>query len=96
MKLIITITDNEELLYELLTGWIDIGITESTVLDSMDSLQVVSEHVPIFAGFKALAGGGIRKNKTIIAMVEEEEILNQAIHFLKKLYFLKINPKSTP
>lgn len=85
MYLLTAVINNEELLDELITGWLDIGISGSTVIDSTDSLQLISHHVPIFAGFRVLTGGGMSRSKTLFTIIEDPKTLHQAVKFLKKL-----------
>ena len=85
MYLIIAVINNEELLDELITGWLDIGVTGSTVIETTDSLQLISHHVPIFAGFRALTSGGMQHNKTLFSIIESKELLDQAVAFLKTI-----------
>lgn len=85
MYLLIAIINNEDLLDDLITGWLDIGITGATVLESTDIVQLISTQIPIFAGFRTLTGGGMHHNKTIFAAVEEKSILDDAVAFLDSL-----------
>ena len=85
MYFLIAVLHNEELFDELITGWLDLGITESTVIETTDSLQRISQNVPIFAGFRSLTSGGMRHNQTIFAAVQDKEVLDAAIHFLETL-----------
>lgn len=85
MYLLTTVINNEELLDELITGWLDIGISGSTVIESIDSLQLISHHVPIFAGFRVLTGGGMSRSKTLLTVIENEKILKTAVNYLKRL-----------
>ncbi len=85
MYLLTTVINNEELLDELITGWLDIGISGSTVIESIDSLQLISHHVPIFAGFRVLTGGGMSRSKTLLTVVENKKMLTSAVYYLKKL-----------
>ena len=85
MYLLTTIINNEELLDELITDWLDIGISGSTVIESIDSLQLISHHVPIFAGFRVLTGGGMSRSKTLFTIIEDEAILKTAVNYLKRL-----------
>ncbi len=86
MFLFTVVINNEELIDELITGWLDMGITDATVVETTDFVQLISHHVPIFAGFRALAGGGVRHNKTIFAVVEDKSTLDLAVTFLKELF----------
>ncbi len=83
--ILITVINNEELLDELITGWLDIGITGATVIESTDSLQLISHHIPIFAGFRALTSGGMPHNKTLFTIIKDQEVLDQAIAYLEAL-----------
>ncbi|MBU1172603.1 MAG: hypothetical protein KKD44_23845 [Proteobacteria bacterium] len=85
MYLLTAVINNEELLDDLITGWLDIGISGSTVIESTDSLQLISHHVPIFAGFRVLTGGGMSRSKTLFTIIEEATILRQAVLYLKKI-----------
>lgn len=85
MNLLIVVMNNEELLDELITGWLDLGVTGATVIESTDSLQYISHNVPIFAGFRSLTSGGMRHNKTIFAVIESSGILDEAVAFLEAL-----------
>ena len=81
----IVIINNENILDDLITGWLDIGIKGATVLESTDFVQLISTHIPIFAGFRTLTGGGMHHNKTIIAAVEDKTIVDDAVNFLDSL-----------
>ena len=85
MYLLITVLNNEELLDELITGWLDIGISGATVIESTDSLQLISHHIPIFAGFRALTSGGMPHNKTLFTIIRDKEIVDQAVAYLEAL-----------
>lgn len=86
MYLLTSVINNEELIDELITGWLDIGITGSTVIESIDSLQLISHHVPIFAGFRVLTGGGMSRSKTLLTIIENKTILHTAVNYLIKLF----------
>ena len=86
MHLLIAVINNEELLDELITGWLDMGITGATVMESTDLLQLISTHIPIFAGFRSLTAGGTIHNKTLFTAIETQEILDQAIAYLEMIF----------
>ncbi|MBN1932085.1 MAG: hypothetical protein JW786_10815 [Desulfobacterales bacterium] len=85
MNLLIAVINNEELLDDLITGWLDIGITGATIIESTDFLQLISHHIPIFAGFRALTSGGMRHNRTLFTAIEDQTVLNQAVAYLEAL-----------
>lgn len=86
MYVLVAVINNEQLLDELITGWLDIGITGATVIESTDSLQLISHHIPIFAGFRTLTSGGMLHNKTIFTVIESIDTLNTAIAYLEALF----------
>ena len=85
MYLLIAVINDEELLDELITGWLDIGVTGATVVETTDVLQLISHHIPIFAGFRSLTSGGMRHNRTIFTAIEDHEVLDQAVAYLETL-----------
>ncbi len=85
MYLLIAVINDEDLLDELLMGWLDMGITGSTVIESTDCLQLMSHHIPIFAGFRSMTSGGMPHNKTLMTVIENETVLNQAIAYLESV-----------
>jgi len=85
--LLFVVVNNEEIIDELITGWLEIGITGSTVIETTGSLQLISQNVPIFAGFRSLTSGGMRHNKTIFTAIKEQKVLDSAISFLETLCY---------
>ncbi len=83
MYLLFAVINNEDIIDDLITGWLDMGITGATVIETTDALQLISHHVPIFAGFRILTSGGVVHNKTIFTVVQKKKNLDQAIEFLK-------------
>jgi hypothetical protein len=85
MYLLIAVINDETLLDELIMGWLDMGITGATVAETTDLLQLISYHIPIFAGFRALTSGGMRHNKTLFTAIEDQETLDKAVSFLESV-----------
>lgn len=83
MYLLIAVINNEEIIDDLVTGWIDMGITEATVMETTDLLQLISNNIPIFAGFRTLTTGGSTHNKTIFTAIDDRDLLDQATAFLR-------------
>ena len=85
MYLLFAVIENEDLLDDLITGWMDLGISGATVIETTGALQLITQHIPIFAGLRSLTSGGGRHNKTIFTAVQNEELLNSAVSFLEDL-----------
>lgn len=73
MKLLILILNNVEKLEEVLEGFLEIGISGATVIDSVGMGQILSEEVPIFAGLRFMFAGAKPHNKTIFSAVRDEK-----------------------
>ena len=84
MKLLILILNKVEKLEEVLEGYIEIGITGATVIDSVGMGHILSEEVPIFAGLRFMFAGTKPHNKTIISAIKDEKE-KPAIDILKKI-----------
>lgn len=85
MYLLIAVLNNEELLDQLITGWLDMGITGATVAETTDLVQLISHNIPIFAGFRSLTSGGMIHNKTLFTAIENQETLDKAVAYLEMI-----------
>lgn len=86
MYLLFAVIENEDLLDDLITGWMDLGVSGATVIETTGALQLITQHIPIFAGLRSLTSGGGRHNKTIFTAIHSDELLNAAISFLEMLF----------
>ena len=78
MQLLILILNQEECLDDVLSAFVELGITEATIVDSAGMGEVLVHDVPIFAGLRHLLGGERPYNKTIFAVIEDEEFTEVA------------------
>ncbi len=81
MKLMVFVLNREELLDDVLSAYVEAGITGATVLDSEGMGRYLTYEVPLFADFKEFMKGNKPYNKTILSVVTHEESIPQ----LKKL-----------
>ena len=84
MKLLILILNKVEKLEEVLEGFIEIGVTGATIIESVGMGHILSEEVPIFAGLRFMFAGAKPHNKTILSVIKEEKE-EEAINILKKI-----------
>ncbi len=78
MKLVVTVLNKIELLEDLLSAFLEIGVSGATVIDSVGMGRILSHDVPIFAGLRSAFPGTSPVNKTILVATEEglvEDIL---------------------
>ncbi|OIO73655.1 MAG: hypothetical protein AUJ85_07365 [Elusimicrobia bacterium CG1_02_37_114] len=81
MELLIVILNKVELLNDLLSIFIEAGITQSTVFESEGMAHLLAYDVPVFAGLREIVGEKKSHNKTILALVNDRSMLDE----LKKL-----------
>lgn len=74
MKLALLILNQVELLEDLLEGFIEIGVTGATMIDSIGMGHVLSTDVPIFAGLRFMFAGARPYNKTIISIIQDDKV----------------------
>ncbi|MDH4219908.1 MAG: hypothetical protein OEY18_00240 [Candidatus Aminicenantes bacterium] len=84
MKLLILFLNKVEKLEEVLEGFVEIGITGATVIESVGMGHILSEEVPIFAGLRFMFAGAKPHNKTILSVIKNEKE-EEAIRLLRKI-----------
>ena len=84
MKLLVLILNKVEKLEEVLEGYLEVGITGSTIIDSVGMGHFLSEEVPIFAGLRFMFAGAKPHNKVIMSVIQEEKE-EEAIGLLRNI-----------
>jgi nitrogen regulatory protein PII len=74
MKLVVIVLNKTENLEDLLTAFLEIGVSGATVIDSVGMGRVLSHDVPIFAGLRSAFPGTSPVNKTILVVTEDEMV----------------------
>jgi hypothetical protein len=74
MKLSVLVLNKEEYLETLLEGYIEIGISGATIIDSIGMGHILSSEVPIFAGLRFMFAGSRPYNKTILSVIPEKKV----------------------
>ncbi len=83
MELLIAVINDVELMDEVLAGFLEIGITGATVLDSEGMGRVLSHDIPIFAGLQTLISRSRPQNQTLFSVIDEPEKVDLAIALLQ-------------
>ncbi len=71
-QLLVLILNKEEYLEDILSLFIELGITGATILESVGMGRIITHDIPIFAGFRDLMAGNRPYNKTILSVVDED------------------------
>ncbi len=82
MQLLIVVLNKEEYLEDVLSLFVELGISGATILDSVGMGRILSHDIPIFAGFRDLIVGNRPYNKTIFTVLADE-VVEQTVDGLK-------------
>lgn len=88
MNILFLVLNKTEYIDEILDTFIDIGIRGATILDSQGMGSALSDggkDIPFFGGLRTLLDNARPYNKTIFTVIEDEEMLNNAVKEVKKI-----------
>ncbi|CAN5692760.1 hypothetical protein BH23GEM3_BH23GEM3_02130 [soil metagenome] len=85
MQLLIAVINHPEKLDEILSGFVELGVTGATIVDSEGMGRVLSADVPIFAGLQALAACSRPQNHTIFSVIREPGKVDEVVHLLQEI-----------
>lgn len=74
MQLLVAVINQEERVDDILAGFIELGITGATVINSKGMGRVLSTDVPIFAGLRSLSARSRPGNQTLFCVTDDEKI----------------------
>ena len=85
MTLLIFICNDPDRLEEVLEGYLEVGITGATVVDSLGMGHILASEVPIFAGFQAVFSSASAYNKTILSVIKEPSKVDEALDMIEEI-----------
>ncbi|HHJ00937.1 MAG TPA: hypothetical protein ENJ81_01980 [Candidatus Aerophobetes bacterium] len=85
MKLLVFILNKEEQLGDVLTAFVEVGINEATIIDSVGMGRVLAYDVPLFAELRYMMKEVRPYNKTIIALVEDDRIIEDLVRVVEEI-----------
>ncbi|MFN2398797.1 MAG: P-II family nitrogen regulator [Gemmatimonadaceae bacterium] len=74
MQLLVAVINHEEKLDDILAGFVELGITGATIVNSEGMGRVLSHDVPIFAGLRSLSARSRPTNQTLFSVVHEDQV----------------------
>lgn len=86
MELLVCVINKPELLDDVLAGFIEVGVSGCTVIDSKGMGTIIANEVPIFSGFKNLFSGVRESSYTVFAVIQDNHTLENAIKVVKEIY----------
>lgn len=85
MQLLIAVINQEEKLEDVLAGFLEIGVTGATVLNSEGMGRLLASEVPIFAGLAALQRRTRPRNQTLFAVIDGDAKVDAALALLEEV-----------
>ena len=73
-RLLVAVINDPEKLDEILSGFVEVGITGATIINSEGMGRILSHDIPIFAGLQTLLSGSRPQNRTILSVVPEDRV----------------------
>ncbi len=83
-RLLVAIINDPETIDEILSGFIELGITGATILNSEGMGSVLSHDIPIFAGLQTLISGSRPQNRMIFSVLPAS-LVDSAIELLQEI-----------
>ncbi len=83
MELLVFILNQPEYLDEVLEGFLSVGISGATVIDSTGMGRTLCDKVPIFGGIRGMIQGCRPNNLTILTVVRNKDERDQAIKVIE-------------
>ena len=74
MQLLVAVINHAELVDGVLAGFVELGITGATILETKGMGRVLAQEVPIFAGLRTLNARSRTANRTIFCVADDAKV----------------------
>lgn len=74
MQVLVAVINHEECIDSVLAGFVELGITGATVIDSKGMGRLLSREMPIFAGVRTLIERSRPANRTMFCVVDDDKV----------------------
>ena len=74
MQLLVAVINHVEQVDDILAGFVELGITGATIVNSEGMGHVLSHDVPIFAGLRSLTARSRPSNQTLLSVIADEKV----------------------
>jgi nitrogen regulatory protein PII len=72
--LLIAVVNDPGKVDEILSGYLELGVTGATIINTEGMGRVLSHDIPIFAGLQTLISRSRPQNSTIFSVIEDEKV----------------------
>jgi nitrogen regulatory protein PII len=87
MELLVLVIDRGDKLDSILSGFIELGVTGATVIESQGMVRELtkdSSAAPVFAGLQDLIANSRPNNSTVFSVIETQKKLDAAIQMIRE------------
>ena len=74
MHLLIAVVNDPGKVDEILSGYLELGITGATIVNTEGMGRILSHDIPIFAGLQTLLSRSRPQNRTIFSVVDDDKV----------------------
>ena len=85
MELLIAVIDDPARTEEILSGFLEIGVTGATIIDSEGMGRLLSQDLPMFAGLQTLIGRSRPQNQTLFSVIDDPATVDRAITVIEDI-----------
>jgi nitrogen regulatory protein PII len=78
MQLLVAVINQPEALDDILSGFLELGITGATIINSEGMAHVLTHDIPLFAGIQTLISRSRAQNYTIFSVIDDPEKVDAA------------------
>jgi nitrogen regulatory protein P-II 1 len=78
MQLLVAVINQAEALDDVLSGFLELGITGATIINSEGMAYVLTHDIPLFAGIQTLISRSRAQNYTIFSVIDDDEKVDAA------------------
>jgi nitrogen regulatory protein PII len=82
MELLVCVINEEGKLEDILAGFLELGITGATIIDSQGMARHLNE-APVVMGLQELISQARPQNKTVFSVIESAEKLQAAVEMIR-------------
>jgi len=83
-KLLVAVINDAEKLDEILSGFLELGVTGATIVNSEGMGRLLSDDIPIFAGLQAFLAGARPQNRVIFSVLPAS-LVDAAVALLQEV-----------
>ncbi len=83
MHLLVAVLNQAEALDDVLSGFLELGITGATIVNSEGMAHVLTHDIPLFAGIRTLISRSRVQNYTIFSVIDEDDKVEAAFDLIQ-------------